>query len=182
MASGLLSPPQRPTQALAIGGALPLPRPGWLSSPTLGRANRFLSTAAVSLMTPRRPLSTSEKVKVRTLSAEQRTREDSRCPAGQGQRDSTGSVYSSPPRAEPGHPPTVSLSCGLTVSQGRGKCTLRAGNRFHRNRPWSCRKLPAPPPPPCSPCRSLRGPGERASSWCEAHPGSAGRGENSNGL
>ncbi|ELK15106.1 E3 ubiquitin-protein ligase RNF123 [Pteropus alecto] len=67
---------QRPTQALAIGGALPLPRPGWLSSPTLGRANRFLSTAAVSLMTPRRPLSTSEKVKVRTLSAEQRTRED----------------------------------------------------------------------------------------------------------
>uniref|UniRef100_F6TZ28 E3 ubiquitin-protein ligase RNF123 n=1 Tax=Equus caballus TaxID=9796 RepID=F6TZ28_HORSE len=67
---------QRPMQALAMGGALPLPRPGWLSSPTLGRANRFLSTAAVSLMTPRRPLSTSEKVKVRTLSAEQRTRED----------------------------------------------------------------------------------------------------------
>ncbi|KAF5921622.1 hypothetical protein HPG69_012792 [Diceros bicornis minor] len=67
---------QRPMQALAVGGALPLPRPGWLSSPTLGRANRFLSTAAVSLMTPRRPLSTSEKVKVRTLSAEQRTRED----------------------------------------------------------------------------------------------------------
>lgn len=63
-------------QALAVGGALPLPRPGWLSSPTLGRANRFLSTAAVSLMTPRRPLSASEKVKVRTLSAEQRTRED----------------------------------------------------------------------------------------------------------
>nr|KAF6311113.1 ring finger protein 123 [Myotis myotis] len=67
---------QRPVQALAIGGALPLPRPGWLSSPTLGRANRFLSTAAVTLMTPRRPLSASEKVKVRTLSAEQRTRED----------------------------------------------------------------------------------------------------------
>ncbi|KAI4532422.1 hypothetical protein MG293_017687 [Ovis ammon polii] len=67
---------QRPMQALAVGGALPLPRPGWLSSPTLGRANRFLSTAAVSLMTPRRPLSASEKVKVRTLSAEQRTRED----------------------------------------------------------------------------------------------------------
>ncbi|EFB13925.1 hypothetical protein PANDA_009342 [Ailuropoda melanoleuca] len=67
---------QRPTQALAMGGVLPLPRPSWLSSPTLGRANRFLSTAAVSLMTPRRPLSTSEKVKVRTLSAEQRTRED----------------------------------------------------------------------------------------------------------
>lgn len=84
MASGLLSPPQRPMQALAIGGTLPLPRPSWLSSPTLGRANRFLSTAAVSLMTPRRPLSTSEKVKVRTLSAEQRTREDSKCQAGTG--------------------------------------------------------------------------------------------------
>ncbi|XP_047705803.1 E3 ubiquitin-protein ligase RNF123 isoform X4 [Prionailurus viverrinus] len=67
---------QRPMQALAMGGVLPLPRPSWLSSPTLGRANRFLSTAAVSLMTPRRPLTTSEKVKVRTLSAEQRTRED----------------------------------------------------------------------------------------------------------
>lgn len=68
-------------QALAMGGALPLPRPGWLSSPTLGRANRFLSTAAVSLMTPRRPLSTVEKVKVRSLNVEQRTREDSRCQA-----------------------------------------------------------------------------------------------------
>ncbi|GAB1294676.1 E3 ubiquitin-protein ligase RNF123 [Apodemus speciosus] len=67
---------QRPMQALAIGGALPLPRPGWLSSPTLGRANRFLSTAAVSLMTPRRLLSTMEKVKVRSLTVEQRTRED----------------------------------------------------------------------------------------------------------
>ncbi|XP_023403479.2 E3 ubiquitin-protein ligase RNF123 isoform X5 [Loxodonta africana] len=67
---------QRPMQALPMGGALPLPRPGWLSSPTLGRANRFLSTAAVSLMTPRRPLSAMEKVKVRTLSVEQRTRED----------------------------------------------------------------------------------------------------------
>lgn len=66
-------------QALAIGGALPLPRPGWLSSPTLGRANRFLSTAAVSLMTPRRLLGTMEKVKVRSLNVEQRTREDSRC-------------------------------------------------------------------------------------------------------
>ncbi|KAB0396972.1 hypothetical protein E2I00_000553 [Balaenoptera physalus] len=68
---------QRPMQALAMGGTLPLPRPSWLSSPTLGRANRFLSTAAVSLMTPRRPLSTSEKVKVRTLSVEQRTLEGS---------------------------------------------------------------------------------------------------------
>ncbi len=66
---------QRPSATLAIGGALA--RPGWLSSPTLGRANRFLSTAAVSLMNPRRPLGTLEKVKVRTLSVEQRTEEDS---------------------------------------------------------------------------------------------------------
>lgn len=58
-----------------MGGALA--RPSWLSSPTLGRANRFLSTAAVSLMTPRRPLSQPEKVKVRTLAVEQRTEEDS---------------------------------------------------------------------------------------------------------
>lgn len=66
---------QRPSAALAIGGALA--RPGWLSSPTLGRANRFLSTAAVSLMNPRRPLGALEKIKVRTLSVEQRTEEDS---------------------------------------------------------------------------------------------------------
>lgn len=130
MASGLLSPTQRPMQALAMGGVLPLPRPSWLSSPTLGRANRFLSTAAVSLMTPRRPLTTSEKVKVRTLSAEQRTREDSRCQAGPG----VGSVtYSSPPWAKPGYTPTPSWSCGLAGSQGHGKCTLRAGNRCYRN-------------------------------------------------
>lgn len=58
-----------------MGGALA--RPSWLSSPTLGRANRFLSTAAVSLMTPRRPLTQPEKVKVRTLAVEQRTEEDS---------------------------------------------------------------------------------------------------------
>uniref|UniRef100_A0A665XBB4 E3 ubiquitin-protein ligase RNF123 n=1 Tax=Echeneis naucrates TaxID=173247 RepID=A0A665XBB4_ECHNA len=58
----------------AMGGALA--RPSWLSSPTLGRANRFLSTAAVSLMTPRRPLTQPEKVKVRTLTVEQRTEED----------------------------------------------------------------------------------------------------------
>ncbi|KAI9514345.1 hypothetical protein NQZ68_034147 [Dissostichus eleginoides] len=58
----------------AVGGALA--RPSWLSSPTLGRANRFLSTAAVSLMTPRRPLSQPEKVKVRTLAVEQRTEDD----------------------------------------------------------------------------------------------------------
>uniref|UniRef100_A0A8C6NNE0 RING-type E3 ubiquitin transferase n=1 Tax=Nothobranchius furzeri TaxID=105023 RepID=A0A8C6NNE0_NOTFU len=65
---------QRPLGAAAIGGALA--RPSWLSSPTLGRANRFLSTAAVSLMTPRRPLSQPEKVKVRTLAVEQRTEDD----------------------------------------------------------------------------------------------------------
>ncbi|XP_040263377.1 E3 ubiquitin-protein ligase RNF123 [Bufo bufo] len=62
---------QRASAALAIGGALA--RPGWLSSPTLGRANRFLSTAAVSLMNPRRA---PEKVKVRSLSVEQRTEDD----------------------------------------------------------------------------------------------------------
>ncbi|KAH0629967.1 hypothetical protein JD844_012471 [Phrynosoma platyrhinos] len=65
---------QRPAAALAIGGALA--RPSWLSSPTLGRANRFLSTAAVSLMTPRRSPGALEKVKVRTLNMEQRTEED----------------------------------------------------------------------------------------------------------
>ncbi|XP_060096069.1 E3 ubiquitin-protein ligase RNF123 [Heteronotia binoei] len=69
-----VSTSQRPTAALAIGGALA--RPSWLSSPTLGRANRFLSTAAVSLMNPRRSPGTMEKVKVRTLNMEQRTEED----------------------------------------------------------------------------------------------------------
>ncbi|KAM3915781.1 E3 ubiquitin-protein ligase RNF123 isoform 2-T2 [Leptodactylus fuscus] len=65
---------QRASAALAIGGALA--RPSWLSSPTLGRANRFLSTAAVSLMNPRRPLGALDKVKVRSLSVEQRTEDD----------------------------------------------------------------------------------------------------------
>ncbi|KAM9326176.1 E3 ubiquitin-protein ligase RNF123 [Gastrophryne carolinensis] len=65
---------QRSSAAQAIGGALS--RPSWLSSPTLGRANRFLSTAAVSLMNPRRPLGSLEKVKVRSLSVEQRTEDD----------------------------------------------------------------------------------------------------------
>lgn len=69
---------QRPFGAVAMGGALA--RPSWLSSPTLGRANRFLSTAAVSLMTPRRPLTQPDKVKVRTLAVEQRTEEDSKWP------------------------------------------------------------------------------------------------------
>lgn len=67
--------PQRPAGASAGGAPA---RPGWLSSPTLGRANRFLSTAAVSLMTPRRPLGLPEKVKVRALAMEQRTEEDSK--------------------------------------------------------------------------------------------------------
>lgn len=65
---------QRPLGAAATGG--PPVRPSWLSSPTLGRANRFLSTAAVSLMTPRRPLAPPDKVKVRTLAVELRTEED----------------------------------------------------------------------------------------------------------
>ncbi|XP_057701167.1 E3 ubiquitin-protein ligase RNF123 isoform X2 [Corythoichthys intestinalis] len=65
---------QRP--AGAGPGSAPAARPGWLSSPTLGRANRFLSTAAVSLMTPRRPLGQPEKLKVRTLAVEQRTEDD----------------------------------------------------------------------------------------------------------
>lgn len=69
---------QRPFGAVAMGGALA--RPSWLSSPTLGRANRFLSTAAVSLMTPRRPLTQPDKVKVRTLAVEHRTEEDSEWP------------------------------------------------------------------------------------------------------
>uniref|UniRef100_A0A8D2LQI0 RING-type E3 ubiquitin transferase n=1 Tax=Varanus komodoensis TaxID=61221 RepID=A0A8D2LQI0_VARKO len=69
-----VSTAQRPSASLAIGGALA--RPSWLSSPTLGRANRFLSTAAVSLMTPRRSLGAMEKVKVRALNMEQRTEED----------------------------------------------------------------------------------------------------------
>ncbi|TRY94563.1 hypothetical protein DNTS_024380 [Danionella cerebrum] len=66
---------QRPPGG-AVGMAGALARPSWLSSPTLGRANRFLSTAAVSLMTPRRPLAPPEKVKVHTLAVEQRTEED----------------------------------------------------------------------------------------------------------
>ncbi|XP_017509576.2 E3 ubiquitin-protein ligase RNF123 isoform X3 [Manis javanica] len=116
---------QRPMQALAVGDALPLPRPGWLSSPTLGRANRFLSTAAVSLMTPRRPLSTSERVKVRTLSAEQRTREDI-----EGSRWDEGLLLGRPPE-EPEQPTTENsllevldgavMTYGLGVHQQLGK-------------------------------------------------------------
>ncbi|XP_030579723.1 E3 ubiquitin-protein ligase RNF123 isoform X2 [Archocentrus centrarchus] len=74
---------QRPSGAEA--------RYSWLSSPTLGRANRFLSTAAVSLMTPRRTLSQPEKVKVRTLAVEQRTEEDIE------HADNTGSLFAFAP-------------------------------------------------------------------------------------
>uniref|UniRef100_A0A8C5R7Z6 RING-type E3 ubiquitin transferase n=1 Tax=Leptobrachium leishanense TaxID=445787 RepID=A0A8C5R7Z6_9ANUR len=80
----------RPSATQAIGGALA--RPSWLSSPTLGRANRFLSTAAVSLMNPRRPLSALEKVKVRSLCAEQRTEEDI-----EGHHGSEGLLLGRPP-------------------------------------------------------------------------------------
>ncbi|XP_051874482.1 E3 ubiquitin-protein ligase RNF123 [Pristis pectinata] len=87
---------QRSGGATAGGGALA--RPSWLSSPTLGRANRFLSTAAVSLMNPRRSLATVEKVKVRTLSVEQRTEEDI-----EGTHGNDGLLLGRPPD-EPEHP------------------------------------------------------------------------------
>uniref|UniRef100_A0A8C8A1U4 Ring finger protein 123 n=1 Tax=Oryzias sinensis TaxID=183150 RepID=A0A8C8A1U4_9TELE len=67
-------PSKEPFGAAGMGSTLV--RPSWLSSPTPGRANRFLSTAAVSLMMPRRPLAQPEKVKVRSLPVEQRTEED----------------------------------------------------------------------------------------------------------
>ncbi|OCT83225.1 hypothetical protein XELAEV_18025761mg [Xenopus laevis] len=81
---------QRSSAALAIGGALA--RPSWLSSPTLGRANRFLSTAAVSLMNPRRPLGALDKVKVRSLSVDQRTEDDI-----EGQHGNDGLLLGRPP-------------------------------------------------------------------------------------
>ncbi|XP_043564394.1 E3 ubiquitin-protein ligase RNF123 isoform X1 [Chiloscyllium plagiosum] len=86
---------QRPSGAAAGAGGLA--RPSWLSSPTLGRANRFLSTAAVSLMNPRRSLTTVEKVKVRTLSVEQRTEEDI-----EGSHGNDGLLLGRPPD-EPDH-------------------------------------------------------------------------------
>ncbi|XP_072328127.1 E3 ubiquitin-protein ligase RNF123 isoform X1 [Scyliorhinus torazame] len=89
---------QRLGGAAAGGGALA--RPSWLSSPTLGRANRFLSTAAVSLMNPRRSLATVEKVKVRTLTVEQRTEEDI-----EGSQGNDGLLLGRPPD-EPDHPIT----------------------------------------------------------------------------
>uniref|UniRef100_A0A8C2TGX0 RING-type E3 ubiquitin transferase n=1 Tax=Coturnix japonica TaxID=93934 RepID=A0A8C2TGX0_COTJA len=114
---------QRPSATLAIGGALA--RPGWLSSPTLGRANRFLSTAAVSLMNPRRPLGTLEKVKVRTLSVEQRTEEDI-----EGSHGNEGLLLGRPPE-EPDQPITensllevldgIVMMYNLSVHQQLGK-------------------------------------------------------------
>uniref|UniRef100_A0A8C4K3H7 RING-type E3 ubiquitin transferase n=1 Tax=Dromaius novaehollandiae TaxID=8790 RepID=A0A8C4K3H7_DRONO len=118
-----MSAAQRPSAALAIGGALA--RPGWLSSPTLGRANRFLSTAAVSLMNPRRPLGTLEKIKVRTLSVEQRTEEDI-----EGSHGNEGLLLGRPPE-EPEQPITensllevldgIVMMYNLSVHQQLGK-------------------------------------------------------------
>ncbi|XP_075795694.1 E3 ubiquitin-protein ligase RNF123 isoform X1 [Pelodiscus sinensis] len=114
---------QRPAAALAIGGALA--RPNWLSSPTLGRANRFLSTAAVSLMSPRRPLGSLEKAKARTLSVEQRTEADI-----EGSQGSEGLLLGRPPE-EPEQPITESslleildgavMMYNLSVHQQLGK-------------------------------------------------------------
>uniref|UniRef100_A0A7M4FA68 RING-type E3 ubiquitin transferase n=1 Tax=Crocodylus porosus TaxID=8502 RepID=A0A7M4FA68_CROPO len=114
---------QRPTAALAVGGALA--RPSWLSSPTLGRANRFLSTAAVSLMNPRRPLGSLEKIKVRTLSVEQRTEDDI-----EGSHGNEGLLLGRPPE-EPETPVTenslleildgIVMMYNLSVHQQLGK-------------------------------------------------------------
>ncbi|PIO24617.1 hypothetical protein AB205_0142180 [Aquarana catesbeiana] len=114
---------QRPSAAQAIGGALA--RPSWLSSPTLGRANRFLSTAAVSLMNPRRPLGTLEKMKVRSLSLEQRTEDDI-----EGHHGNEGLLVGRPPE-EPDIPITensllemldgVVMMYNLSVHQQLGK-------------------------------------------------------------
>ncbi|XP_019360707.1 PREDICTED: E3 ubiquitin-protein ligase RNF123 isoform X1 [Gavialis gangeticus] len=114
---------QRPAAALAVGGALA--RPSWLSSPTLGRANRFLSTAAVSLMNPRRPLGSLEKIKVRTLSVEQRTEDDI-----EGSHGNEGLLLGRPPE-EPENPVTenslleildgIVMMYNLSVHQQLGK-------------------------------------------------------------
>ncbi|KAJ1109166.1 hypothetical protein NDU88_006530 [Pleurodeles waltl] len=113
---------QRPSSALSVGS---LSRPSWLSSPTLGRANRFLSTAAVSLMNPRRPLGTIEKIKVRTLSVEQRTEEDI-----EGNHENEGLLLGRP-EEEPDHPITenslleildgIIMMYNLSVHQQLGK-------------------------------------------------------------
>uniref|UniRef100_A0A8C4K3I7 E3 ubiquitin-protein ligase RNF123 n=1 Tax=Dromaius novaehollandiae TaxID=8790 RepID=A0A8C4K3I7_DRONO len=110
--------------AMSAAQARP-PVPGWLSSPTLGRANRFLSTAAVSLMNPRRPLGTLEKIKVRTLSVEQRTEEDI-----EGSHGNEGLLLGRPPE-EPEQPITensllevldgIVMMYNLSVHQQLGK-------------------------------------------------------------
>ncbi|KAK6320822.1 hypothetical protein J4Q44_G00077980 [Coregonus suidteri] len=117
---------QRPFGAVAMGAALA--RPSWLSSPTLGRANRFLSTAAVSLMTPRRPLAPPEKVKVRTLAVEQRTEEDI-----EGSHGNDGLLLGRP-LEEPDHPITekslleildgIVMMYNLSVHQQLGKMVV----------------------------------------------------------
>uniref|UniRef100_A0A4W4F8L0 E3 ubiquitin-protein ligase RNF123 n=1 Tax=Electrophorus electricus TaxID=8005 RepID=A0A4W4F8L0_ELEEL len=117
---------QRPSGAAAVGGALA--RPSWLSSPTLGRANRFLSTAAVSLMTPRRPLAPPEKVKVRALPVEQRTEEDI-----EGSHGNDGLLLGRPPE-EPDQPITekslleildgIVMMYNLSVHQQLGKMVV----------------------------------------------------------
>uniref|UniRef100_A0A096LVG6 E3 ubiquitin-protein ligase RNF123 n=1 Tax=Poecilia formosa TaxID=48698 RepID=A0A096LVG6_POEFO len=126
--SGAAQSCQRPFGAAAMGGALA--RPSWLSSPTLGRANRFLSTAAVSLMTPRRPLSQPEKVKVRTLAVEQRTEEDI-----EGSHGNDGLLLGRP-QEEPDQPITdkslleiidgIVMMYNLSVHQQLGKMVVVA--------------------------------------------------------
>ncbi|XP_069500288.1 E3 ubiquitin-protein ligase RNF123 isoform X2 [Ambystoma mexicanum] len=113
---------QRPSSTMTVGA---LSRPSWLSSPTLGRANRFLSTAAVSLMNPRRPLGTMEKIKVRTLSVEQRTAEDI-----EGTQENEGLLLGRP-EEEPDQPITenslleildgIIMMYNLSVHQQLGK-------------------------------------------------------------
>ncbi|XP_029455522.1 E3 ubiquitin-protein ligase RNF123 [Rhinatrema bivittatum] len=114
---------QRPSPAMVLGNALA--RPSWLSSPTLGRANRFLSTAAVSLMNPRRPLGSLEKIKVRSLNVEQRTEEDI-----EGSQGNEGLLLGRPAE-EPLHPITenslleildgIIMMYNLSVHQQLGK-------------------------------------------------------------
>uniref|UniRef100_A0A674K6C9 RING-type E3 ubiquitin transferase n=1 Tax=Terrapene triunguis TaxID=2587831 RepID=A0A674K6C9_9SAUR len=131
---------QRPVAALAIGGALA--RPSWLSSPTLGRANRFLSTAAVSLMNPRRSLGTLEKMKARTLSVEQRTEDDI-----EGSHGNEGLLLGRPPE-EPEQSITenslleildgIVMMYNLSVHQQLGKVSM-----IHRGEGHSpCRAAP----------------------------------------
>ncbi|KAL7985936.1 hypothetical protein Chor_011102 [Crotalus horridus] len=89
------------------------------------RANRFLSTAAVSLMTPRRSPGSIEKVKVCTLNMEQRTEEDI-----EGSRGNEGLLLGKP-KEEPDQPITenslleildgIVMMYNLSVHQQLGK-------------------------------------------------------------